>query len=149
MIIRKAHRSDLPAVVALLADDALGGARDDASLPLDPGYLRAFDDIDADPNNDLIVGERDGMVIACMIFTVLPSISFRGRPRAQVESVRVATSDRGQGYGRTLFEWAIGEARRRNCHLVQLTTNTARGDAKRFYERLGFAASHVGMKLSL
>ena len=149
MIIRRAAGTDLPAVVALLADDTLGQSREDASLPLDAAYLRAFEAIRADPHNDLIVGERNGTVIACMQFTVLPSISFRGRPRAQIESVRVAAQERGHGYGEALFTWAIDEAKRRNCHLLQLTTNATRADAARFYERLGFKASHLGMKLAL
>jgi len=149
MTIRKATAEDLPALVAMLADDVLGQAREDAALPLNQAYTDAFAAIEADPYNDIIVGEIDGAVMAMMQFTVIPSISFMGRPRAQIESVRVAANYRGQGYGRKMFEWAIEEGRRRNCHLAQLSTNAARKDAARFYEDLGFTASHVGMKMVL
>ncbi len=149
MLIRTAETDDLPALVAMLADDILGQSREDASLPLKQGYTDAFAAIAADPYNDIIVGELDGTVMAMMQFTVSPSISFKGRSRAQIESVRVAKDYRGGGYGRKMFEWAIDEARRRNCHLVQLSTNADRKDAARFYEDLGFTASHIGMKMVL
>lgn len=148
MIIRKAIESDLPAIVTMLADDTLGKTREDATLPPSQAYVDAFLEIDRDTNNDLFVGEISGQVMAMMQFTVLPSISFKGRPRAQIESVRVATAERGKGYGRELFIWAIDEAQRRDCHLLQLTTNAERQDAARFYESLGFVPSHIGMKLS-
>ncbi|WP_425405877.1 N-acetyltransferase family protein [Hwanghaeella sp.] len=146
MLIRTATAEDLPALVTMLADDILGQQREDASLPLNQAYKDAFDAIEADPYNDIIVGEIDGTVMAMMQFTVIPSISFKGRSRAQIESVRVAADYRGHGYGRQMFQWAIEEGRRRNCHLAQLSTNAARKDAARFYEDLGFTASHVGMK---
>lgn len=149
MQIRTAIDEDLPALVAMLADDMLGQAREDASLPLDPGYTSAFAAIQADPYNDIVVGEIDGKVMAMMQFTVIPSISFKGRSRAQIESVRVAAEYRGNGYGRKMFKWAIEEGRRRNCHLAQLSTNADRKDAARFYEDLGFTASHIGMKMVL
>lgn len=149
MQIRTATEDDLPALVAMLADDMLGQAREDAGLPLNPAYSAAFAAIESDPHNDIIVGVVDGKVMAMMQFTVIPSISFKGRSRAQIESVRVAAAFRGNGYGRKMFEWAIAEARRRNCHLAQLTTNAARKDAARFYEDLGFSASHIGMKMVL
>lgn len=147
--IRTATDADLPALVDMLADDVLGTSREDASRPLNPTYLEAFAAIAADPYNDIIVGEIGGEVIAMMQFTVIPSISFMGRSRAQIESVRVAADFRGKGYGRQMFKWAIDEGRRRNCHLAQLTTNAARKDAARFYEELGFTASHTGMKMVL
>lgn len=149
MNIRTATAEDLPTLVAMLADDVLGQTREDASLPLNQAYRDAFAAIEADPYNDIMVGEIDGMVMAMMQFTVIPSISFTGRSRAQIESVRVAENYRGKGYGRKMFEWAIEEGRRRNCHLAQLSTNAARKDAARFYEDLGFVASHVGMKMVL
>ena len=149
MNIRRARKEDLPAIVEMLADDPLGRTREDPGMPLNEAYAQAFEAVDADPNNDLLVGEMDGTVMAMMQFTVIPSISFTGRPRAQIESVRVAQAKRGQGYGRRLFEWGIEEAGRRGCHLVQLTTNAQRTDAKRFYEDLGFTPSHIGMKMAL
>ncbi len=149
MKIRRATRDDLPAIVDLLSDDVLGRTREDPGPPLNEAYIRAFDAIHDDPNNDLLVGEVDGAVMAAMQFTVIPSISFTGGTRAQIESVRVARTVRGQGYGRRLFEWGIEEARRRGCHLLQLTTNAQRADAKRFYEELGFSPSHIGMKMTL
>lgn len=149
MLIRTAVAEDLPAIVAMLADDYLGKSRDDASLPLKPAYIDAFAAIQADPYNDIIVGEIDGEVMAMMQFTVIPSISFMGRSRAQIESVRVAAAHRGKGWGKEMFRWAIEEGRRRNCHLAQLSTNASRKDAARFYEDLGFTASHVGMKMVL
>ena len=149
MLIRPATEEDLPALVAMLADDALGKTREDASLPLNKAYTEAFSAIQDDPYNDIIVGEIAGTVMAMMQFTVIPSISFMGRSRAQIESVRVATEFRGKGYGRKMFEWAIEEGRRKNCHLAQLATNASRKDAARFYEAWGFTASHIGMKLVL
>jgi len=149
VIVRRARSEDLPAIVDMLSDDMLGKTREDPGRPLNEAYLRAFDAIETDPNNDLLIGEVDGTVMAMMQFTVLPSISFTGRPRAQIESVRVAEEMRGRGYGRQLFEWGIAEAKRRDCHLVQLATNAQRTDAKRFYEDLGFVPSHIGMKMAL
>ena len=149
MLIRTATEDDLPALIAMLTDDYLGQQREDASQPLNQAYKDAFAAIAADPYNDLIVGEIDGEVMAMMQFTVIPSISFIGRSRAQIESVRVAAKYRGNGYGRKMFEWAIAEGRRRNCHLAQLSTHATRKDAVRFYEDLGFTPSHIGMKMAL
>lgn len=149
MLIRTAIEADLPALVAMLADDVLGKAREDASMPLNRAYTEAFAAIQEDPYNDIIVGEIDGTVMAMMQFTVIPSISFLGRSRAQIESVRVDTAFRGKGHGRALFVCAIEEGRRRGCHLLQLTTNATRKDAAQFYEDLGFTASHIGMKMTL
>ena len=147
--IRRATRADVPAIVRLLADDMLGQERERPAEPLLPAYYAAFADLDTDPRHELIVVEHAGMVIGTLHLTVLPSLSFRGRPRAQIESVRVAAAHRGRGIGGQLFAWAIGRAREAGCHVVQLTTNAGRADAQRFYTRLGFAPSHVGMKLDL
>ena len=149
MHIRRATRSDVPAVVDLLADDEMGRQREEPGEPLAPEYWSAFEVIEADPNNDLVVLEDDGDVIGCLQLTFLPHHTFRGGWRAQIEGVRIASDHRDRGLGRVLFEWAIAEARQRGCHVVQLTTNAQRGDALRFYESLGFAVTHQGMKLYL
>jgi ribosomal protein S18 acetylase RimI-like enzyme len=146
---RTATRDDLPTMVGLIADDQLGQARDDASLPLDQRYLDAFAAIERDPNQILAVVEQAGAIIGCLQITFIPGISRRGSWRGQIESVRVARSKRSGGIGTAMFDWAIDECRRRGCSLVQLYTDKSRKDAHRFYERLGFKASHEGMKLAL
>lgn len=149
LTIRRAMRADLPAIVRLLADDPLGRQRERPEEPLSASYLAAFAQIDADPRHELVVGERGGVVVATLQLTFLPSLTYQGGLRAQIESVRVATALRGRGLGRVLFGWAITRAREEGCVLVQLTTNATRADAQRFYTRLGFVPSHVGMKLIL
>lgn len=149
LLFRTAIANDLPTIIAMIADDQLGQAREDASQPLDQRYLDAFAAIERDPNQRLVVAEQDGAVIGCMQITFIPGISRRGAWRGQIESVRVARSMRGAGIGRAMFEWGIAECRRQGCGLVQLYTDKSRADAHRFYERLGFKASHEGMKLSL
>ena|SRR5689334_15139413 len=149
LLFRTATAADLPAIIAMIADDQLGKARDDASLPLDQRYLEAFAAIERDPNQRLVVTEEHGVVIGCMQITFIPGVSRRGAWRGQIESVRVARARRGGGIGTAMFEWAIAECHRRGCSLVQLFTDKSRSDAHRFYERLGFKASHEGMKLSL
>jgi len=146
---RPAAIADLPGIIAMIVDDQLGQARDDASLPLDQRYLDGFAAIQRDPNQMLVVVEQLGGLVGCMQITVIPGISRRGAWRGQIESVRVARSKRGAGIGTAMFEWGIAECRRRGCNLVQLFTDKSRKDAHRFYERLGFKASHEGMKLSL
>lgn len=150
MRIREAVRADVPHIVALLADDELGRQRESDAVPLDDRYWTAFDAIDADPNHQLIVLEReDGQVAGCLQLSFLPHLTFRGGWRAQIEAVRIASTLRGAGHGRALFEWAIEEARRHGCHVVQLTTNVRRPDALAFYESLGFEVTHQGLKLYL
>jgi GNAT superfamily N-acetyltransferase len=149
ILIRRATRADVPAIVRLLADDTLGRQRERPDEPLLPAYYAAFAALDADPRHELIVVEHEGAVIGTLHLTVLPSLSFQGRPRAQIESVRVAAVYRSRGIGGRLFAWAIARARERGCHVVQLTTAASRADAQRFYTRLGFVPSHVGMKLDL
>lgn len=149
LVFRAATRDDLPVLIALIADDQLGQARDDASLPLDQRYLDAFAAIERDDNQMLVAVQQAGAVIGCFQLTFIPGISRRGAWRGQIESVRVAREKRGAGLGTAMFKWAIAECRRRGCNLVQLTTDKSRKDAHRFYERLGFKASHDGMKLAL
>jgi GNAT superfamily N-acetyltransferase len=148
-VIRRATAADLPAIVAMLADDALGRTREDPSIPLDPRYTAAFHAIDADPNQLLAVMERGGEVVGTLQLTFLPGLSHRGAWRGLVEAVRIAQTERGGGMGAALMQWAISRCRERGCRMVQLTTDKSRTDAHRFYERLGFRASHEGMKLVL
>ncbi|MEU8156608.1 GNAT family N-acetyltransferase [Micromonospora sp. NPDC048986] len=144
---REAVRADLPAVIALLADDVLGKARDFTEV--DEAYERAFAAIDADPRNQLIVAEQAGELVGCLQITYIPGLGRHGSERSLIESVRVRSDRRGQGLGRQLMTWAVDQARERGCALVQLTTDKTRADAHRFYLGLGFVASHEGMKLAL
>jgi GNAT superfamily N-acetyltransferase len=146
---RRATRADIPAIVAMLADDPLGAAREDASAPEAPAYQDAFAAIDADPNQFLAVMTDGGTVVGTLQLTLIPGLSRKGALRGQIEAVRVAAGRRGEGLGRRLFDWAIAECRARGCATVQLTTDKSRTDAHRFYDRLGFAASHIGYKLAL
>ncbi len=150
LTFRPATRADLPALVGMLADDPLGQTREQATDPLPAAYETAFDAIDADPNNELIAVEAgDGTVLATLQLTFIPGLSQTGGLRLQIESVRVNPSFRGRGIGEQVFHWAIERGRARGCRLVQLTTNKTRGDALRFYQQLGFTASHEGLKLML
>lgn len=145
-IFRKAVRPDLEAVVRLLADDPLGAAREAQG---DPRYVAAFEAIDRDPNQLLLVAEDAGEIVGCLQLTFIPGVTRTGMWRGQIEGVRVARSQRGRGLGREMFLHAIEACRARGCGLVQLTTDAARDDAHAFYEALGFIPSHVGMKLAL
>jgi ribosomal protein S18 acetylase RimI-like enzyme len=149
MNIRRATRSDLEAIVAMLADDELGRRREDTSLPLNSRYTSAFEAIDRDPQQHLAVAERDGSIVGCVQVTIMPTLSHQGMFRGQIESVRIAACERGTGLGRTMIAWAIDYCRERGCGMVQLTSDKSRGDAIRFYERLGFGATHEGMKMRL
>ena len=146
---REATIEDLPAIVQMLADDFLGEQRECVTDPLPESYVRAFREIEADDNNQLIVAERAGEVIGTLQLTYTPSLSFQGSRRCTVESVRVDSGLRGQGIGREMMHWSIERARERGCGTIQLTTNLERVDAQRFYEGLGFIRSHLGMKLTL
>ena len=146
---RPAVVSDLPGIVAMLADDELGRQREDPSTPLNAKYLDSFAAIDRDPNQLLAVVEDKGVPVGCLQLTFVPGLSRLGMWRGQIESVRIATGHRGKGLGRKMFEWAIAECHRRGCGLVQLTTDKSRAEAYQFYESLGFRASHEGMKLTL
>ena len=146
---RLATRTDLPAIVRLLAEDDLGAQRERFKSPLPGAYYAAFEAIDADPNNELVVAELDGEIIGTLQLMFLPSLSYQGGTRAQVESVRVAGEYRGQGIGADMMKWALERARQRGCHMMQLTSHKSRTDAHRFYEKLGFTKSHLGMKINL
>ncbi|WP_460067640.1 N-acetyltransferase family protein [Streptomyces sp. YKOK-I1] len=145
--IRAAVAEDIPAIVALLADDPLGAQRESPD-DLTP-YRSALERLTADPNQRLVVAVREGRVVGTLQLTVIPGLSRRGATRSVIEGVRVHADERGGGLGTQFIEWAIEESRRENCQLVQLTSDVTRTDAHRFYERLGFVASHVGFKLQL
>jgi ribosomal protein S18 acetylase RimI-like enzyme len=149
VVFRSATVDDLPAIVALLMDDPLGKLREDLSTPLNPAYLAAFEAIERDPNQLLAVADEAGEVVGCLQLSFLPGLSHLGMWRGQIEAVRVASSRRGSGIGKAMIQWAIEQCRGRGCGLVQLTTDKRRVDARRFYEALGFKASHEGMKLAL
>lgn len=145
--IRPAAADDLPAIVAMLADDPLGAQRESPD-DLAP-YLAALDRLADDPNQHLVVAVRNGRVVGTLQLTVIPGLSRRGATRSIIEAVRIHADERGSGLGTQLIEWAIEESRRQGCHLVQLTSDNTRTDAHRFYERLGFTGSHIGFKLTL
>ncbi|WP_433165939.1 GNAT family N-acetyltransferase [Kribbella sp. CA-247076] len=146
-VIRRATAGDVAGIVAMIADDQLGATRE--SLDDLTPYLRAFEAIDTDPNQVLVVAERNGELIGTLQLTIIPGLSRRGSTRGLIEAVRVAATARSSGLGTTLIEWAIEESRTRGCTLVQLTSDKARTDAHRFYDRLGFTNSHEGFKLRL
>ncbi|MEU8351993.1 GNAT family N-acetyltransferase [Streptomyces sp. NPDC048845] len=145
--IRPATADDLAAVVAMLADDPLG-ARRESPGDLTP-YRAAFERIAADPNQRLVVAVRGGRTVGTLQLTIIPGLSRRGASRSLIEAVRIHADERGSGLGSRLIEWAVDTSRREGCVLVQLTSDASRTDAHRFYERLGFTASHVGFKLQL
>ena len=147
LAIRDATEADLPAILAMLADDMLGAGRETGTV--DPAYLAAFRAIQAEPNCRKLVAVLDGRIVGCFQLNLLPGLGRRGSWRAQIESVRVARTRRDAGIGAAMMRWAIEEARRRGCAMVQLTTDKRRDDAHRFYRRLGFEATHEGMKLIL
>lgn len=149
LTIRTAKLADLPDIINMLADDYLGQQREDASAPINEDYVKAFHGIDTDPNNELIVAEQDGKVTGTLQLTFTPSLSYRGGKRCTVESVRIHSSMRGKGIGKEMMLRAIEWAKEKGCISMQLTSHKDREDAHRFYEQLGFAKSHVGMKLSL
>ncbi|MFI1303642.1 GNAT family N-acetyltransferase [Streptomyces sioyaensis] len=142
--IRRATEADLPAIVAMLADDPLGAARE-APDDLAP-YRAAFEALAADPQQHLVVAVREGRTIGTLQLTVVPGLSRRGATRSIIEGVRIHRDERGSGLGTELIEWAVAESRTLGCQMVQLTSDATRIDAHRFYERLGFEASHLGFK---
>ena len=146
VIFRVAQREDLDAILVLLADDAVARARTNYAETANPAVVAAFDEIAIDGNNELLVGELDGQLIATLQLTIIPGLSRGGMRRAQVEAVRVRSDLRGQRIGERLMDYAIERARERGCGLMQLTTDLQRPAAHRFYVRLGFEASHAGMK---
>lgn len=146
LIFRKALEKDLPQIVRMLTDDELGMSREDATGDIFL-YRSAFRDIDSDPNQFICVVESSGQIIGTLQLTFIPGLSRRGAKRGQIEAVRVVRGQRNEGIGRAMFDWAIEQCRAQSCALVQLTTDRARPDAHRFYESLGFEASHLGYKL--
>jgi GNAT superfamily N-acetyltransferase len=149
LTFRRATADDVTTIVTMLADDVLGASRERLDSPLPQPYVTAFDEIDRDPNNELVVACLDDAVVGVLQLTVVPSLSHVGSRRALIEGVRVSSSHRSSGIGTKLFQWAIARARERECRMVQLTTDKRRAEARRFYEALGFVASHEGMKLPL
>ena len=146
--IRRARRDDVGVIVAMLADDPLGSARERLEHPLPPSYFQAFDALDHNPNIQLVVAEDgEGAVLGCLQLCILPGLSSQGASRGLIEDVRVAAHRRSRGIGEQMVQWAVAEARARGCKLVELLTHRSRVDAQRFYARLGFQPSHVGMTL--
>ena len=146
---RRALRDDVPEIVRLLADDVLGAKREEYRLPLPDSYYAAFDAIERDSNNEIIIAELHGRLVGVLQITYIPYLTRRGSWRALLEGVRVDAAARGGGLGRRLIGFAVERARRRGCSLVQLTSDKSRRDALRFYQSLGFVASHEGLKLDL
>lgn len=148
-IMRPAVRADVPAIVAMLADDPLGASREQLQDPLPDSYYEAFDAIDRSPDNHLMIADSHGHILGVLQLTIIPYLTYRGGKRALIEGVRVHRDARGQGLGKRMFEHAIAMARDAGCHVVQLTTDKKRPEALAFYHALGFVASHEGMKLHL
>lgn len=144
---RKATKTDVHYIVEMLADDELGMKREDFKTPLPPAYLRAFEVIDQDSNQELIVVEESQEIIGTLQLSFIQYLTYQGGIRAQIEAVRIRQDHRGKGLGEKFFQWAIQRAKERQAHVLQLTTDKQRPDALRFYEKLGFKASHEGMKL--
>ena len=150
MIFRKATREDVANIVSMLADDEIGALREEYSDPLPELYYKAYDKIAADPNQELIVVEDPaGDLIGTLQLSHIQYLTYKGGIRTQIEAVRIRKDRRGQGMGEKLFGWAIDRAREKGAHIVQLTTDKKRAEAKKFYEKLGFSDSHEGMKLHL
>ena len=143
--IRPACREDVAAIVTMLADDRLGSARERVEDPLPASYYEAFARVARDQNIQLVVAESEGRVVGCLQLAILPGLSSQGGLRCLLEDVRVASDCRSRGIGEQLVQWAVTEAKARGCNLVELLTHQTRTDAQRFYKRLGFTASHVGM----
>ena len=148
MKFRKATRDDVAEIVAMIADDELGKTRENFRVPLPNEYLSAFENIHADPNQELIVVENDSAeIIGTLQLSFIQYLTYQGGIRAQIEAVRIRRDKRGSGIGKLMFEWAINRAKERNAHLLQLTTDKKRAQAIKFYEDLGFNATHEGMKI--
>ena len=147
--VRRARRDDVPAIIALLADDVLGASREQATDPLPRVYWDAFDAIEKQAGSELLVAELEGQVVGCLQLNAIAGLSRMGMTRGQIEGVRVSSHHRGRRIGETLVVAAMDRARKLGCQVVQLTTDKTRTDAHRFYERLGFEATHIGMKRGL
>lgn len=149
LTFREATEQDVERIVEMLADDELGRKRERFEIPLPSSYIKAFREIEKDPNNELVVACYKDKVVGVLQITFTPYITYQGGWRATVEGVRIASEVRGKGVGSKMIEWAIHRAKERGCHLIQLTTDKQREDALRFYERMGFQPTHEGMKLKL
>jgi GNAT superfamily N-acetyltransferase len=149
LVFRKALLTDIPGLVSMLSDDELGALREDGSRPLNQKYLQAFAEIESDANNELTVVESDGEVVGMLQLTFIPYLTYIGSWRCLIEGVRIHSDHRGQGLGAKFLQWAIERARERDCRIVQLTSDKKRPSALRFYESLGFKATHEGFKLRL
>lgn len=148
MNFRKATKNDIPKIVAMIADDELGQKRENYQLPLPKEYLNAFENINADKNQELIVVENENSeIIGTLQLSFIQYLTYKGGIRAQIEAVRIRKDQRGLGIGKKMFQWAINNAKKRNAHLLQLTTDKKRPKAIKFYEDLGFKATHKGMKI--
>ena len=148
MNIHRAQKEDLPFIVKMIADDKLGSQRESYEVPLPKVYIDAFENIRADPNQELmVVKNENNEVIGTLQLSFIQYLTYQGGIRAQIEAVRIRKDKRGLGIGKLLFHWAIKRAQERKAHVLQLTTDKQRSDALRFYEELGFVASHEGMKL--
>lgn len=146
---REATADDLPEIVRLLADDPLGSTRETPGEKIPAAYFTAFAAIEQDPNNTVIIAEIGGELAGTLQLTFIPGLTYTGSERAQIEGVRVAADQRGRGVGQLMINWAIDRARARGCRVVQLTTDRQRPDAIRFYQKIGFRPSHMGMKYPL
>ncbi|MEM6319578.1 MAG: GNAT family N-acetyltransferase [Bacteroidota bacterium] len=148
LIFRKATRADVQHIVQMLADDPLGQQREAFDHPLPKRYYRAFDNIDQDGNQELMVVEnQSNEIIGTLQLTFIPYLTYQGGVRAQIEAVRIRKDHRGKGLGEQFFQWAIRRAKEKGAHVLQLTSDKKRPDAIRFYEKLGFRGTHEGMKL--
>ncbi len=146
---REAQENDLSHLVSMLADDELGAKREVLSQPLNQSYIEAFILIDKDPNNELIVVEYSNQLIGMLQLTFIPYLTYIGSWRCLIEGVRIHSEFRGQGLGEQIFRWVIDRAKEKKCQLIQLTSDKQRPDALRFYEKIGFVATHEGFKLKL
>lgn len=149
LIFRKATKTDIPNLVALLADDDLGSQREDSSIPVNQRYIDSFDSIDKDHNNELTVVESNGELVGMLQLTFIPYLTHTGSWRCLIEGVRISRQYRGQGMGTRFINWSIERATEMKCSIVQLTSDKQRPDALRFYESLGFQATHEGYKLKI
>ncbi len=153
LFYRQAQQCDLSILIEMLADDQLGSNREVSSNPVNEAYIEAFKTIDADPNNELVVAEikqrSKTLIVGMLQLTFIPYLTYKGSWRCLIEGVRVHKDHRNKGYGKQLFEWSINQAKVRGCNIVQLTSNKQRSDAIRFYNELGFIASHEGFKLMI
>ncbi|WP_109852139.1 GNAT family N-acetyltransferase [Aquimarina sp. AU58] len=148
MNFRKATQQDVPLIVQMIANDELGKTRENYQIPLPKEYFEAFTAINADPNQELIVVENnDFEIIGTLQLSFIQYLTYQGGIRAQIEAVRIREDQRGKGIGQQMFEWAIARAKQKKAHVLQLTTDKKRPESIRFYEKLGFIASHEGMKL--